>query len=122
MLWKAFLTSSRNARASNDPQDRAVAKLSQQAYLKLIKAAKAQHWKTFLEDATPSTIWSAKKFTVGWVMPQFPNLPEATSLEEVNNALLTHYFQPKPLPIVPSIRRPHKGYDFLVPSEIWAAL
>ena len=121
-LRKEFHTSARKARASNDPQDRAVAKLSKQGYFKSIKAAKAQHWKSFLADATPRTIWTAKKFAIGRVTPRFPNLPDATSPEEINNALLAHLFPPKPLPIVPSILRPHKGCDPLLPSEISAAL
>jgi len=49
---KEFHTSSRKARASNDPQDRAVAKPSKQGYFKSIKAAKAQNWKSFLADTT----------------------------------------------------------------------
>jgi len=56
------------------------------------------------------------------VAPRFPNLPDATSPEEVNQALLHHFFPPKPLPIVPSILRPHNGCDPLLPGEITAAL
>jgi len=40
----------------------------------------------------------------------------------VNKALLLHFFPPKPLPIVPSILRPHKGCDPLRPSDISPAL
>jgi len=61
-------------------------------------------------------------FAIGRVTPRLPNLPNATSPEEVNNALLAHLFPPNPLPIVPSILRPHKGYDTLLPSDISAAL
>ena len=121
-LRKDFHISAQKARASNNPQDRAVARLSKQGYFKSIKAAKAQHWISFLADATPRTIWKAKKFAVGRVTPRFPNLPDVTSPEEVNNALLAHFFPPKPLPIVPSILRPHKGCDPLLPSEISAAV
>jgi len=121
-LRKEFHTSARKARASNDPQDRAVAKLSKQGYFKSIKAAKAQHWRSFLADATPRTIWTAKKFAIGRVTPRFPNLPDAASPEEMNTALLAHFFPPKPLPFVPSILRPHKGCDPLLPNEISAAL
>lgn len=52
-LRKEFHTSSQKAWTSNDPQDKGVAKLFKQGYFKSIKAAKAQHWKTFLADATP---------------------------------------------------------------------
>ena len=121
-LRKEFHTSTRKARASNDPQDRAITRLSKQGYFKSSKAAKAQHWKSFLAEATPRTIWTAKKFAIGRVTPRFPNLPDATSPEEINNALLAHLFPPKPLPLVPSILRPHKGCDPLLPSEIAAAL
>jgi len=98
-----------------------VARLSKQGYFKSIKAAKAQHWKSFLADATPRTIWTAKKFAVSTVTPRFPNLRDVTSPEEVNNALLAHFFPPKPLPIVLSILRPQKGCNPLLPSEISAA-
>jgi len=121
-LWKEFHSSSRKARLSEDPQDRVIAKLSKQGYFKAIKAAKAHYWKSFLADATPHTIWTAKKFAVGRVTPRFPNLPDATFPEEVNQALLRHFFPPKPLPIVPSILRPYKGCDPLLPGEIMAAL
>jgi len=121
-LRKEFHSSSRKARASDDPQHRAIAKRSKQGYFKSIKAAKAQHWKSFLVDATPHTIWTAKRFAVGSVASRFPNLPDATSPEEVNHALLLHLFPPKPLPIVRSMLRPHKGCDPLLPGEITAAL
>jgi len=121
-LRKEFHSSSRKARTSDDPQDRVIAKLSKQGYFKAIKAAKAHLWKSFLADATPRTIWTAKRFAVGRVAPRFPNLPDATSPEEVNQALLSHFFPPKPLPIVPSILRPYKGCDPLLPGEITAAL
>jgi len=117
-VLKEFHTSSRNAQASNNPQDRALAKLSGQEYFKLIKATKAQHRNSFLVHPTPRTIWLAKKFAVRRVTPRFPNLSDATSLEEVNNALLVHFFPPKPLPIVPSILRPDKACDTLLPREI----
>jgi len=93
-LRKDFHTSARKARATNDRQDRAVARLSKQGHFKSIRAAKAQHWKSFLADATPRTIWMAKKFAVGRVMPRFPNLTDVTSTEEVNNALLADFFPP----------------------------
>jgi len=122
ILQKEFQSSAQKARDSNDPQDRAVAKLSKQGYLKSIKAAKAPQWKSFLGEATPRTIWTGKKFAVGRGRPRFPNLPDSPSPEPVNNALLTHFFQQKPLPIVPSILRPHKGCDHLFPREISAGL
>jgi len=121
-LRKEFHSSSRKARTSDDPQDRVIAKPSKQGYFKAIKAAKAHHWKSFLEDATPRTIWTAKRLAVGRFAPRFPNLPDATSPEEVNQALLRHFFPPKPLPIVPSILRPYKGCDPLLPGQITAAL
>jgi len=121
-LRKEFHSSSRKVRTSDDPEDRVTAKFSKQGYFKAIKTAKAHHWKSFLADATPHTIWTAKKFAVGRVAPRFPNLPDATSPEEVNQALLRHFFTLKPLPIVPSILRPYKGCDRLLPAEIMAAL
>jgi len=121
-LPKEFHSSSRKARTSDDPQDRVIAKLSNQGYFKAIKAAKAHHGRSVLADATPRTLWTAKKFAVGRVAPRFPNLPDATSPEEVNQVLLRHFFPPKPLPIVPSILRPYKGCDPLLPGEITAAL
>jgi len=110
------------ARASNDPQDRTLAKLSNQGYFKSIKAAKAQYWRFFLADATPRAIWTAKKLAIGRVMSRFPNHPHVTSLAEVNKALLLHLFPLKPLPIVPSILRLHKGCGPLLPSKISATL
>ena len=99
-----------------------MARLSKQGVFKSIKAAKAQYLKSFLADVRPRTIWTAKKFVVGRVMPRFPNLPDVTSPEEVNNALLVYFFPPKQLPILSSILRPHKGCNPVLPSEISVAL
>lgn len=61
-------------------------------------------------------------FAVVRVTPWFPNLHDATSPEEVNKALLLHFFSPKPLYIVPSILKSHKGCDPLLLSKIFATL
>ena len=97
-------------------------KVSKKGYFKAIKAAKAHHSKSFLADATPRTIWTAKKFAMGRVAPRFPNLPHATCPKEVNQALLLDPFPPKPLPIVPSILRPYKCCNPLLTREITATL
>jgi len=76
----------------------------------------------FLKDATPCTIWTAKKFAIGRVTPRFLNLWEANSLEKVNNTLLAHLFPSKLLPIVPTILSPYQGYMPLMASEITLAL
>jgi len=59
---------------------------------------------------------------MGRVTPRFLNLLEATFREELNSALLAHFCPRKPLPLVPTILRPHQDYQPLMADEITAAL
>ena len=44
----------------------------------------------------PHNIWTAKKFVAPRKIRRFPQLPGADSPVEINKALLTHFFPPKP--------------------------
>jgi len=50
----------------------ASARAARTAYFKAIKKAKRDHWSAFLATATPQTVWTAKKFTVGRPPPVSP--------------------------------------------------
>ena len=93
-LRRKFHTASCKARSSRDTQDIVAARLSKGGYFKAIKAAKAAHWKSFLADATPRSIWTARKFAMGRPVPRFPNLPDAGSPTQINKILLGHFFPP----------------------------
>ena len=73
-----------------------LARLSRQGYFKAIKKAKNSYWAEFLEKTTPHNIWTAKKFVAPRKTPRFPELPGANSPVEINEALLNHFFPPKP--------------------------
>ena len=72
------------------------ARLSRQRYFKAIKKAKHSHWADFLAKTIPHNIWTAKKFVPPQRTPRFPELPRANSPAEINEALLRHFFPPKP--------------------------
>ena len=106
LLRKEFHSATRKARSSHLPADRAAANLSKKGYFKVIKAAKAAHWRSLLASATPRSIRSVKKLSLGRLAPCFPSLPESTTPTQINDALLNHFFpQQPPLPL-PSILRP----------------
>ena len=117
-----FHGASRKARTTREPQDIQTAKLSKRGYFKAIKAAKATHWKKFLMDTTPRSIWTAKKFAIGKAVPRFPNLPDTESPTQINEALLRHFFPPRPSLSLPTILRPFTDHEPLLKSEIAKAL
>ena len=99
-----------------------LARLSRQGYFKAIKKAKNSHWTYFLARTTPHNIWTAKKFVAPRKTPRFPDLPGANSPVEINEALLDHFFPPKPeLPTLGRLHRHHSAIP-LTKEEIAAAL
>ena len=76
----------------------------------------------FLARTTPQNIWTAKKFVTPRKTPRFPDLPGANSQVEINEALLNHFFPPKPeLPTRGRLHRHPSGVP-LTKEEIAAAL
>ena len=73
-----------------------LARLWRQGYFKAIKKATNCHWADFLAKTTPHNIWTAKKFVAPRKTLRFPALPGANSPVEINEALLNHFFPPKP--------------------------
>ena len=73
-----------------------LARLSRQGYFKAIKKAKNSHGADFLAKTTPHNIWTEKNFVAPRKTPRFPELPGANSLVEINDAILNHFFPPKP--------------------------
>ena len=54
--------------------------------------------------------------------PRFPTLPGADSLTAINDALLEHFFPPKPTPAMRGRLSPHRDATPLSPEEIKTAL
>ena len=99
-----------------------LARISRPGYFKVIKQAKNFHWSDFLARTRPHNIWMAKKFVTRGKIPCFPNIPGASSLGEINKALLDSFFPPKPeLPTRSRLHR-HASADPLTKEEIAAAL
>ena len=74
------------------PSTAAEMRTAKLAYFKEIRRAKNSHWGTFLSSANHQTVWKAKQIAAGRQSPRFPSLPEATSPEEVRDALIDHCF------------------------------
>jgi len=81
---------------------RETANISITGYFKAIKVPKNKHWSSFLLSATPQNLWMANRFASGRAPPHFPSLPGAETPQQINEALLGHFFPPKaallPLP------------------------
>ena len=122
LLRKDLHSTTRKAHHSHLPADRAVANLSKKDYFKAIKAAKVAHRRSLLASATPHSIWTVKKLSLGRLAPRFPSLPDATTPTQINDALLNHYFPPQPPRPLPSILRPSADCTALTTEEITAAL
>ena len=77
---------------------------------------------SLLASATPRSIWTVKKLSLGRLAPRFPSLPDATTPTQINDALLHHFFPPQPPRPLPSILRPFADCTALTAEEISAAL
>jgi len=122
VLRREYHKATRTAKKHDTPHMRKVAGTSKAGYFKAIKAAKNQHWSSFLLTATPQSLWTAKKVAYGRAQPRFPSLPEAETPQQMNSVLLDHFFPPKE-PFAPPPRlRPNKSAPPLTTDEIAAAL
>ena len=122
LLRKEFHSASRKASCSHLPADRAAANLSKMGYFKAIKAAKTAHRRSLLASATPRSIWTVKKLSLGRLAPRFLSLPDATTPTQINDTLLNHFFPAQPTRPLPSILRPFADCTALTTEEISAAL
>jgi len=100
----------------------ASARAARSAYFKAIKRAKRGHWSSFLASATPQTVWTAKKRAVGRPPHRFPDLPGASTAQELNQALLSHFFPGEPPRLVDTILLPFRDCPPLSADEIGSAL
>ena len=122
LLRKDIHSATRKARFAHLHADRATANLSQKGYFKAIKAVQAADWRSLLASATPRSIWTVKKLSLGRLAPRFPSLPDATTPTQINDALLNHFFPPQPPPPLPSILHRFADCTPLTADEISAAL
>ena len=96
LLRMEFHSTITKARSSHLPAHHATANLSKNGYFKAIKAAKAAHWRSLLTSATPRTIRTVNKMSLGRLASRFPSLPDATTPTQINDALLNHFPPPQP--------------------------
>ena len=99
-----------------------LARLYKLGYFKAIKQAKGSYWSNFLTKTTPHNIWTAKQYVPPRKTPRFPSLPRADSPAAINNALLEHFFPPKPPPPARGRLSPHPEATSLSQEEIKTAL
>jgi len=122
VLRREFHAASRRSHSSASASNKAAARLSKQGYFKAITAAKKAHWKSFLTTATPRSIWAVKTIAAGSHAPCFPNLPDASSPMEMNQALLDHFFPPRPCAPLPSILLPFGDCPELTKDDVSLSL
>ena len=99
-----------------------LARLSKLGYLKASKRAKGSYWSNFLTRTTPQNIWSAKQYLDTRKTPRFPTLPGADTPTSINDALLQHFFLPKPPPPTGGRLSPHANATPLSLDEVKQAL
>jgi len=122
-LRRAYNSALRTSKSDRfDAELLASARAARTAYFKAIKKAKRDHWSSFLATATPQTVWTAKRFAVGRPPPRFPELPGATTLMELNKALLNHFFPGEHARHFDSILLPFRDCPALAADEIGRAL
>jgi len=110
------------ARKHGTPALLDVTHVSKAGYFKAIKSAKNKYWSSFLLEATPQSLWTAKFFTSGRAPARFPSLPEAENPEQMNKVLLDHFFHPREAFSPPPRLRPNKKAPPLAGDEISTAL
>ena len=109
-LRREFHKASRKARKHYTPALQDVAHVSKAAYFKAIKAAKNKHWSSFLLNATPQSLWTAKRFAYGPTPLRFPSLPGAETPQEMNKVLPDNFSPPKePFSPPPRLRPDRKA-------------
>ena len=99
-----------------------LARLSKLGYFKAIKRAKGTYWSNFLARTTPQNIWTAKQYVAPRKTPRFPTLTGANTPTSINDALLHHFFPPKPLPPARERLYPHANGTPLSSEEVKQAL
>ena len=99
-----------------------LARLSKLGYFKAIKRAKGTYWSNFLGRTTPQNIWTAKQYVAPRKTPRFPSLPGASTPTSINDALLQHFFPPKPPPPARGRLYTHANATPLFSEEIKQAL
>jgi len=78
--------------------------------------------KSLLSSATPHSIWAVKNIAARSPAPRFPNLPGASTPNEMNQALLGHFFPPRPCAPLPSILLPYGDCPELTKEDVSLSL
>jgi len=121
-LRREYHRFARMSRLDPSPLNWSNVKSSRRTYFKAIASAKKTHWSDFWSSATPSSLWTAKRFAFGGPPQRFPDLPEASDPAEVAETLLDHFF-PSKQPPPALLRLTHfEDYTPLTPEEISRAL
>ena len=122
ILHREYHKAARLARKQGTSALRETANLSSRGYFKAIKVVKNKHWSSFLLSATPQNLWMAKRFASGLAPPHFPSHPGAETPQEMNKALMGHFFPPKAACSPPPRLRPQCSAPPLTTEEIAHAL
>ena len=110
------------ARSSLLPYELATARLIKKGYFKAIKAAKAGHWRSLLVSATPWSILTFQKLSLGKSFPGFPSLLDRTTPTKNNNCLFHHIIPPPSPRCFPAILQPYANCSDLTTEEVFTAL
>ena len=96
---------------------------ARRSYFGAIKKAKFSHWAEYLSSLSPSSVWEAKKLACGRQQPRFPSFPDKDTPEDINSALLYHFFPAPPPPSLADVNlSPYVDYFSVSQEEIAAAL
>jgi len=121
-LRREFHKPSRMARKHDTSALRDVASMSKAGYFKAIKGAKNKHWSSFLLDATPQSLWTAKRLAYARAPPRFPSPLGAETPGQMNKILLDYFFPLREAFSPPPRLRHHRKAPALREEELTAAL
>src|SRR6266566_1267494 len=96
-------------------------KTTKSAYFKAIKVAKTKHWNEFVKSASPKDLWAINRFSKPKEADLLPSFPNTKTAEDLNQALISHFFPPLQNPEPPS---PHLFTNVppITPLEVSRAL
>lgn len=77
------------------------AKSAKYAFFNAIKKAKFEHWNSFIASSDTKDLWAVARLRKPKQQDRLPSFPNAKNPTELNQALISHFFPPRPATLPP---------------------